>query len=447
MGEANRIRIKVRGGKPLSGSFYRYWPQNSPHPDPVVHYSSNYEPYTVWRYMLDTHGFLQDDFNPCYHERYVGVHNFPSRISWTASDGVHAFQTTYRRQLRDPVASCRSMNLPLGTWVEDFGARAENHFITLVKTEYSLINFIIEMIELCEGNISILEKAKNAIEDAIKRFRKLFAETGNYWLSWNFAIKPTIADVKAMFSLYSKALKRLKWLRERNHKDTKVKYREGPREFEGVCQFDMRPDTVTQPYYIPTPVLLGKPPNQIWEEWADWLGLQEVAEVEYTARVRLSAWAWIRFDIPDMYLEGLPALGIVLSAMQGLYNPLAIGWEAVPFSWLIDWFRTEAHKLRELVKSDLNPLGHATIKAAGWTSDTLIFGTYYHRCGMTCAPGAMDPQPSYDDWTKQEAGAFRYKLYNRQPGLPETDALFRIPWEWYNASILTSLIQQKRRRG
>lgn len=417
------------------------------HPDPIVYHTTNRQTYNVWRYMVDTHGYLQDDFNPCYHERYAGVHKFPKSVQATASDGVHSWTTTYSRQLMDPVISCRTINLPLGTWIDDFGARAENHFITLVKTEYSLINFIIEMIELLEGNVSILKKAKEAIENAISRFRKIFAETGNYWLSWNFAIKPTIKDIQAMFDQYRKALKRLKWLRERNHKDTKVKYREGPREFEGKCLFDMRPDSSDSVYYIPPPQYIGSPPHEVLVNWPDALRLVEYAEVDYLARVRLSSWAWIRFDIPEMYLEGLPGLGIVMSAMQGLYNPLAIGWEAVPFSWLIDWFRTEAHKLRELIKSDLNPLGHATIKAVGWTSDVTIFGTYSYLSGYECEPtDPYYPPPSIDTWPRTEAGGFRYKLYNRKPGLPETDSLFRIPWEWYNGSILTSLIQQKRRR-
>jgi len=447
MAEANRIRFKVRGGETYYGTFARYWPGGD-HPSPVIHWSKIKTPYTVWRYMVDTHGFLQDDFNPCFHERYVGVHNFPSSVSWTASDGVHQWATSYRRQLDDPVAGCRSIDLHLGTWLQDFSARAENHFLVLVKTDYSLINFLIEMVQLMEGNVSILSRLKEAIESAIAAFRRKFAETGSYWLSWNFAIKPTIADIKAMLNTYKRAIKRLKWLRERNHKDTKVHYREGPRFVSDTSEFPMAVDDVTQPYYEPTPVNIQPKPwlPPIYQEWPDWLLLQEKCEVEYDAEVLLSAWAWIRFDIPDAYLEGIPALGIVISAMQGLYNPLAIGWEAVPFSWLIDWFRTESHRLREALKSDLNPLGHATILSVGWSAKVEILGKYYHRCGMTNS-GGLDPPPTPDEWTRTEAGAFRYRLYNRQPGLPEvSDSPFSIPWEWYNASILASLIQQKRRR-
>jgi hypothetical protein len=443
MAQPNRTRWKARGANTLFGTYSRHWPvlPGAPHPDPIVHWSKINTPHEMWRYMVDTHGFLQDDFNPCYHERYLGLYDFPYYISWTAADGVHQISTSYRRQLEDPVRDCRMIQLPLGTWLEDFSARAEHHFITLVETDYSLINFIIEMIELCEGNVNVLVSMKNAIESAIRGFRRAYERSGSYWLAWNFAIKPTLKDIWNMFHTYRRAQKRLEWLKKRNHKDTKVHYREGPRQFSGASLFEMAKDDVTQPYYEPPPELFGDPPA--WQEWYDWIVLKEHCEVEYEATVTLTAWAWIRFDIPDMLLEGMAGLGIVIAAMQGLYNPLAIGWEAVPFSWLIDWFRTEAHKLRELVKSDLNPLGYATLKQAGWTAKVKIFGEFFHMGGTDSDPSVEYP----NGWTRTAAGSFKYQLYNRQPNLPEvSDNPFRIPWEWYQASILASLIQQKRRR-
>lgn len=445
------LRTRKRGGEysPLSGTLTHFWPQDAPHPNPVQYTCHSQQCYKKWQLMIDTHGYLEDDFNPCYHERFVGVYDFPKDRTWQDSRGyLHSLETTFHPSLKDPIVDCRSIPLPIGTWLQDFSARAEYHYTVLVDTDDSLINFIIEAIELMEGNASLLERLKEGIEGALKAFRRKFAETGNYWLSWNFAIKPTIADLKAMVQTYRRAEKRLKWLRSRNHKNTKVKYREGPREYTGTCTFAMADITVDHPYFNPTPVLVGKPPNQTWLEWPDWLALVDECEVEYFARVNLSSWAWIRFDIPDEYLDEVYGLGIVIAAMQGLYNPLAIGWEAVPFSWLIDWFRTESHKLRELLKSDVNPLGHATILQTGWTLDMTIFGDLNYRVGMIADNGSIDSTPPHEAWTKRPAGAFRYKLYNRQPGLPDVSSSpFRIPWEWYNASILAALIQQKKRRG
>jgi hypothetical protein len=408
--------------------------------------------YEKFHLIADTHGFVKDDFNPCFHERYVGVYNdFPFADEWTDSRGfIHSLGTTFQRSLNDPIVDCRNIPLPIGQWLQDFSARAEYHYTTLVDTEASLVNFVIEAIELLDGNVNILKRLEEGILNSLKAFRRHFKETGNFWLSWNFAIRPTINDLKALSHTFEKAVKRLAWLRARNHKDTKVKYRESPRTFEiNRVHFEPAPIVVTQPYFNPTPDIHGVPPDEYWQEWADWLTPNLSFEADCSAEVFLSSWAWIRFDIPDYLLFGRwqDTVHIVENVMQGLYNPLQIAWEAVPFSWLIDWFRTESHRLRELLKSDLSPFGHATIRQAGWTIKVNITGTFFALQSMTVGEGALDDEPSYEDCPRTEVGAFRYHVFNRQPGLPEISSFpFRIPIEWYNASILLSLIQQGHNR-
>lgn len=438
-----RVRLKGGGLRPVTGTIYYSWPSTmfDPHPNPLGFKGSSTIPYRSMRYMVDTVGFKQDDFNPCFHDRYTGVHNFPSYYAVTDEEGnTHSRSYSWSAGLHDPILDCRQLDIPLGSWIEDFSARAENHFLVLVDTAFSPVNFLIEMIQILEGNVKLLDGLRKTISGAIERFRLKFKETGNYWLSWNFGIKPVISDVKNALNVYRKALKRLKWLRERNHKDTKVHYREGPRQYEWTNDFTLATVNQESPHFDPYPG-----PGPLYMDWADWITIDRKATADCWAEVRLSAWAWIRFDIPDMLLEGVEGLGIVLSAMQGLYNPLQIAWDAIPYSWLIDWFRTEAHKLRETLKSDLSPLGVATIKEAGWSMKCRVLGKYFSEVraisGRTGTPTPLGP------YVRTECGAFRYLLFCRQPKLPIVgDWPFTVPWKWYNASILSALIEQKRRR-
>lgn len=443
---AHRIRSKDGGFTPRAGTYLRSWPMYSDgatHPDPVIHHCQTKDAYKKYTLMVDTVGFLQNDFNPCYHERYVSTDKIPGRVAVVDDmGGTHERRTSFDRQLLDPIVDCRSLPIPMGSWPDDFSARAMNHFQVLVKTEYSLINFIIEMIQLCEGNIEILTNFKKKYDETMRRFFEKFRYTGNFWVAWNFAIKPTLADFKAMLSMLRKAQKRLKWLSERNHKNTKVHYREGPREYDFKAPFGLAAINVTQPYFEPVPQYVGPPKNQIWGEWPDWVEPDITVEANTYAEVSFSSWAWIRFDIPDAYLEGLPGLGIVLSAMQGLYNPLAIGWEAVPFSWLIDWFRTTRHKLEETLKSDLNPLGVATVIGTGWSVKIRAIGQF-ESTQFDLLGGPVVPIV-----TKEGLGNFVYRLYLRQPGLPsDGSSPFTLNLGWYNASILTTLIAGLERRG
>jgi len=444
------LRVRSRGGQSriIHGAMSRYFPQDSPHPVPLMYHATSRQCYKNWRYIVDTHGFLEDDFNPCFHERYAAVYNFPDSISYHDTRGLtHQLAYDFKLSLKDPVVDCRNISLDgLDQWLQDFSARAENHYVTLVDQDWSLINFIIEALELMEGNVSVLERLKEGIEGAVAAYRRKFAESGNHWLSWNFAIAPTLRDLWALANTFKRAEKRLKWLRQRNHKNTKVKYREGPRVFTGTTPFTTQEVTVEHPYFVPPPEY---GPKGSYPEYPDWVDLEHLCEADYSATVVLSSWAWIRFDIPDYLLsaENDTGLGIVMLTMQGLYNPLQIGWEAVPFSWLIDWFRSEAHKLREALKSDLNPLGHARILSVGWTINSTVLGTFYSFAGVTVAPDSEFGGNADEQQPRTEAGNFIYTCYNRQPGLPIIDGPpFSVPWKWYHLSILLSLVQSHKRR-
>lgn len=376
-------------------------------------------------YMLDVVGNIGCDFNPCYHytvyQEIVPVHEVvidteSVQAAWSFTNGCGIIPENLDVALRN-------IEIPdIESWLDDFSARAEYHYKTAVDETVLLANFLLELVEMLTGNIEKLLKLQDLVLNAISAFRKMFAKTGDYWLSWNFCIRPTISDVKEIIAALEKSRKRLKWLRDHNHMLTKIKYREGPRKYEGtllnvpavwpICTSVSEPGVPADAY----PILDG----------AVWF------EVDYSASVVLSSWAWARFDLNDLFLDSGFALGSVWAVMTGLTNPVGIAWEALPFSWLIDWFLSQRTRITQRL-FNLSPFEDAEVLYVGWSGKLKLDGKVYQ-----CDLGG----------TRMEVGTTRYELFVRQPGYPNVAAqTFAVPWSWYQLSILLALFQQKHRRS
>lgn len=413
---AHRTRHKVKFGGNEPAKLYIQLGDG-----PIQKYDVVTSQYTQdWEYMKDTIGFLANDFNPCFHEKFkcnmYGVREFSETDPGTEATTHWKFSPQYVGYYpKDIAPALRKLELPISEWIDDFEASADNHFVTAVQDDVSLINFLIEILETLEGNIKVLLKLKELISTALKRFFDFLKKhPGKHWLAWNFAIKPTIADIIALANSFRSANKRLKWLRARNHLDTKVKYRQGPWKHETSIFVDL--DTLQGPRQQPPSAFpLPFPTTRV--------------RCDLNIRVYPTAWAWVRFDIPDWALEDVIGEGLVWSTVVGLMNPFKIIWEAIPFSWLIDWFRSKRNRLLDEI-FNFSPLKDAEIHAKGCSFRLGIKGTMYMG----------------DDYSTL-VGDFTYQTFVRRPGYPEVDAQpIRVPFRWYNASILASLISQKRRR-
>lgn len=377
--------------------------------------------------MVDTTGFLQCDFNPCFHEK-LEVKKFTplTQFDRTFPDMSHEstqFHGGTGVFLVGLPEALRSLGSGLTDWIDDFGARAEHHHKTAVKDTNSLANFIIELIEMCTGNIDRLRDLIKNYWKAAEKFRKHYTETGDYWLAWNFAWKPFMNDLKSFLSIYSRAEKRLKWLCKRNRLPTKVKYRE-KQSFTRTVSCDV---------YRP-----GRTPGQT--DLPDTLPYSITGTLECVYTVTLASHAWVRFDIPDwacqMFWLGKRYVGAI---MLGFGNPLKIAWEATPFSWLLDWFVNQRDKLQVELAS-ISPFPDAEILGSGWSMHVKCEWT--GDLSITCpeAFGTMVPDG-------HEAARGTYECYVRQPGYPPADgSTFRVPLEWYNVSILAALLAKLTRR-
>jgi hypothetical protein len=370
---------------------------------------------TAW--MEDLVGNIAGDFNPCYHWKLYRALIPPERFSVQSGSYVVYYESSKGFLPADFAQALLTPNIDLTQVLDDFSVKAEHHAVTAVDDTHSIANFLIEIIQMCEGNVKKLQELGEKLKAAIIIFKRMYEKTGDYWLSWNFAIKPMFRDIVAIRDSLKTAKKRLDWLRKRNHLDTKVKYRENFKEFEVQI-------TNIPVQWVSTNPLLPPLPAEVY------------FEIDCVYKMRPSSWAWVRFDIPDYLLsdDGL-ALGGVWAAIAGLWNPAKVIWEAVPFSWLIDWFLSRRSQA-VLELANLSPFKDAQLLAIGHSLLFLVEGDVYLVSESTNE--------------RQPAGKIRMNLYVRRSGLPNVDqTFFTIPGTWYQFSIIGALFMQniKRRRG
>lgn len=373
--------------------------------------------------MEDTVGYWQNEYNPCYHEKFINLAKPLDSFSVEVSPGIYEHYTFSGGgvQVQDLLGVLSDLDFGIGTWLDDFSAESEDYFKTAVQDDASIINFIIEMIELCEGNVKIVAKTSKKLETGLDIFFRMLRKGSNYWVAWNFAIKPTIRDIHSMVTALETAAKRLKFLRQWNHRPIKLHYRNPGREFNNTL-VGLQPSWL---HHVPggTPAVIPIP-SAI------------TCELEYTCTITLTSWAEVRFDIPDYLLDDWQlGIGMIMLTQQGVYNPLKIVWEAIPFSWLIDWFTTKrVQLLKEL--ANLAPFPPAQILGIGHT---------VHVKDMFCESFLKVTGPSGNQ--RIAIGTTYFDRYDRRPGLPSGNPLERPPVpDVRQLSILAAIGYGNRRR-
>lgn len=392
---------------------------------PVIrHYGA--EPFlSHWEYMADTVGQIQSDFNPCYHYKWINAGKPVDSFGVETAPGAYEFYQTNVGgvQVQDILGVLRGYDFGIDNDIEDFGASAEDHFLTAVQDKNSLLNFIIELIEVCEGNLKVVRTLSKKVENALETFWRVFKKTGNYWVAWNFAWKPTIGDILSWLTTMRRAEKRIKWLAAHNHRPVKVHYRKNDIEVKGVI-----PATASWFHHVPggDPFVYPQPPLLC-------------GEIAFEANIGLSAWAWVQFDIPDVYLFDLQtAINMAALTMQGIYNPAKIIWEAIPFSWLIEWFVNQrAQLLKEKASLAKLIFPDSVIIESGWT-------VHLKKCMGTAT--ILSPGPS--GTMRYDQGDYFLDIFDRRPGLPGGSVAFRFEaLSALQSSILAAIGANTKRTG
>lgn len=375
--------------------------------------------------MWDTHGFQQNWYNPCTREEYDG----PAQPLPILVDDDGAVVTPDQDMTYSPRDLIRR-TLPFldSAALDELALRSQQKLTSVVNTDTSIANFIIELIEACEGNIkgitrfkNIYERCLKAYQEAYKRFLKQgHKESAARWLAWNFAIKPFLKDLRAILCSISAAYKKLKWLQDHNHKIVYLDYMRD----DLADKIDYDPNEWKQGQFFSS-ILKAEPllgyPN----------GSHQIVVRYNNVKVLYHARSKIFLDIPDKWLDGMNGITTLWGTMMGLENPVGIIWEAIPFSWLIDYFLSYRDRLWETAL-DTNPYNKG-VKVLGFGHSF----TYTAHISTAWQWTPIGGDPEILSW----GGGGKYSLFVRMAGLPfpEQEDHFRLPDSWYKLSILVAI--------
>lgn len=397
---------------------------------------------TKYEYMHDTVGFRKTFSNPCAHDKSEMEHNpIDEFVLWNTELGTaQTWRTSNGASICVPQPWQILRDCPLGIGpgkLKDFRVRAEDHFITAVKTEVLLINFLIDIVALkglLEGIVTGILKRMSKIDVGRSDFvpgetivvlpkdKTLSKGSADNWLIWNFAIKPFMKDLRALRDMARKLRKRLWFLRINNGNLVRVKYRNKPYEWETTVSF---PGSMCFPAA---------------SEGFDYLRPADVSlEVDWQVKSTPAADGGVIFDIEPAYLYSMQ---IERDAQLIYLGLLAFGstiWEGIPFSFVVDWFLSE--KMKKIPNMlDYNPIPDGTLHHVAMSLKSEATAQF------RLVAGSRDEIGPIQNIVLCNA---KYESYVRSNGFfndDDGDSVFRIPWSGYILSLALALTVQKYRK-
>lgn len=134
-------------------------------------------------------------------------------------------------------------------------------------------------------------------------------EQAEITLAYNFGVAPLVGDVVKIIDTLSRLDKHVRWLRENSGQVVKVEFRKSLKNITfKSSEFPGRPSDTDNG--------IGSRTNEL--------------------RAQYKAWANIRYDVSQ--LTDLQLKIRTLLRAWGFTNPAAVIWEAIPYSFVVDWF-------------------------------------------------------------------------------------------------------------
>lgn len=377
-------------------------------PYPQPHSETIYETYES---MVDSGGGLQMQFNPIDHVKWDATDFNRPAFMYTSAGDVAADGAPLMEFLDYVHAHVPS---PSPQQINELSQRAEEFFKRTVPPDVLFYNFVIEAIQMYK---SILELAKKGIvktwemERRKKQLYEEFIRKGkspeDAWLAVFFALLPNMSDIRKIACSIDQANKKLAFLVKHNHKEVK-------RQFNVKQAYELTLDDTPVSmesigsYYINQwdpdhpPHVAGNPSPPKEDSPDKWM-------LEYeNYKLRFHAEALIVFHIPEYKLHD-GGMGLVLQSILGLDRPFAAFWEAIPFSFVVDWVTP---KIKEL---------------SGWLDDSL-FMTFPEATILRVDHSFklevdvrlnVKHYPMGEEPFIEECGTAKYTRYMRAHGLPE----------------------------
>jgi hypothetical protein len=245
---------------------------------------------------------------------------------------------------------------------------------TQVPEDVSIANFLWE---IKEEIVKILEN--------LWQYLARWLNPGGANLGWHFALKQFLQDLKKIKNILKSARARLKFLRDSYGKPTTYRFRsKGEVESFEIMDPPLRPfdDTPLGPCFV-YPYL--------WSRKTD-----------------LHCTFLTVHTFPG--LNAAMALLDVIGAKLGLQNPLKVIWNAIPFSWLLDYFVSTGSFFDRLQLPTFSGEFTTLASCHGWKV------TEQYKCWMwDLTFDILSHQPVY---TARNAGLLTVTYYVRRSGIP-----------------------------
>lgn len=238
-------------------------------------------------------------------------------------------------------------------------ALADQAFEALVPQipqEVSLPNFLYELRELAD----LIPKIEGSLVKQV---------AGGY-LTYSFGYKPLIGDLQKLANLAETVAARLQYLRDTWGRETRI-------SFESSWETEA-PDEIYYP------------------------GSESQRYRRHSIRTVFRAGGYLFHQLED--LDGKIGLLRGMSGALGFNNPLGVLWEAIPFSFVVDWFTRIGNAISQTaVQPFVGPWEIRRVTHSYW-----IHGQWSLDCEF---PSGTSP-------LKYTADQGTYTLYRREVGLP-----------------------------
>lgn len=279
--------------------------------------------------------------------------------------------------------------------LSDWSIEAYNKFNEQVPTTVSLPNFMYELREM-KGMIPSIDRSS------------LSKTASNNFLAFEFGVKPFVADIKAIINMSDSVAKRIQHLLKQQGKTSRL-------SFNRTTVFDT-PYTMIKSLYIPN----NSTPSG-----------NDVYFRRLNAKSEFHCGASLFQDLKD--LEDSMATMKALAASGGFSHPARVIWNAIPYSFVVDWFFHVGKLLDSLI---VQPFG-GTYKVSDVGYSIKTEAVYYATQVFT--------ESGYSS-SIEDLGTVKARSYIRRPGFPAT-SLFLTNGELtpMQLALSAAMLNQRRR--
>lgn len=290
---------------------------------------------------------------------------------------------------------------PLGTEYGTVFQREYNDFRTafVFKLLYPfeqrmlLPNFALDLLNLKKDAIHIVDWLKCIRKGFLRKLlrKNPSATLSDLWLKYHFGLKPLIGDMRELLS----TLDRVRQTIERIER------------FGGVgVPVSMRRDLIYDPeggtgeFFHMVPYTGGNI-VKLWRYG------ERREKVSFTGNARVD------YDLNNV--SGFTNQLYAILHHAGITDPLSVAWEAIPFSFVIDWFVDIADFLKRhcFLRPNLNPVVTRFTTSYKWVLESDVHVSLSHMQRMPFPP--EDPQIAWTHNWQRSCVVVRYR-YHRDNG-------------------------------